>query len=349
MSRRANPTLIGSFVLGAVLLAVLGAALFSSDHLFARKFKAVMYFTGNVAGLNVGAPVNFRGVRVGTVTSVKLISHGPKQDLLIPVEVEFDAESVVRQDGKQTADVEKALRALIGRGLRAQLNVQSFVTGLLSIELDFHPDSEVRKVGRESALLEVPTVPSKIEQISETIKALDLQGLVSAVTQVVNDVRSITGSKDTKAAIKAASSTLKAVERLALKIESEIAPMTTELRATVAAARKAAEEAGKSFEKLSALAGSLDKLAGTANQEVPASAKQFRAMTKAIEKSFARASGAVAKIDSLVDVRSDVRQEFTNMMRELAAAARSIRALSEYLERHPEALVRGKGNQGGRR
>ncbi|MDH3240372.1 MAG: hypothetical protein OEO83_06870, partial [Alphaproteobacteria bacterium] len=188
--------------------------------------------------------------------------------------------------------------------------------------------------------------PSKVEQISETIKALDLQGLVSAFTHVVNDIRSITGSPDTKAAIKAASSTLKAVERLALKIESEVAPLTTELRATVTATRKAAEEAGTAFQRLSTLAGSMDKLAATANREVPASAKQFRAMTQAIEKSFARASGAVAKIDSLVDVRSDVRQEFTNMMRELAGAARSIRALSEYLERHPEALVRGKGNQG---
>jgi paraquat-inducible protein B len=346
MSRRANPTLIGTFVLGAVLLAVLGAALFSSDKLFARKFKAVMYFSGNVAGLNVGAPVNFRGVRVGTVTSVKLISYGPKQELLIPVQVEFDEESVVRQDGKQTADVEKALRALIGRGLRAQLNVQSFVTGLLSIELDFYPGNQARRVGRDSGMLEVPTVPSKIEQISETIKALDLQGLVSAVTQVVNDVRSITGSEDTKAAIKAASVTLKAVERLALKIEAEVVPMTQDLRATVGATRQAAEEAGKAFQSLTTLGGSMDKLANTANKEVPASAKQFRDMTKAIEKSFARAAGTIAKIDSLVDVRSDVRHEFTSMMRELAAAARSIRALSEYLERHPEALVRGKGNQG---
>jgi paraquat-inducible protein B len=346
MSRRANPTLIGSFVLGAVLLAVLGAALFSSEQLFARKFKGVMFFTGNVAGLNVGAPVNFRGVKVGTVTDVQLISYGPRQDLVIPVYVEFDADRVVRRDGKETTNIGAALTALIERGLRAQLNVQSFVTGLLAIELDFHPDSEKRLVKREPRYLEIPTIPSKIEQISETIKELNLQGLVNGITEIVAEIRNLTGSPDTKAAVKAAATTLKSFERLALKIEAEVVPMTQDLRATVGATKQAAEEAGKAFQRLTALAGSMDKLASTANKEVPASAKQFRDMTKAIEKSFARAAGTIAKIDSLVDVRSDVRQEFTSMMRELAGAARAIRAFSEYLERHPEALVRGKGNQG---
>lgn len=348
MSRRANPTLIGAFVLGAIALAIAGAALLSSEQLFARKYKAVMFFTGTVAGLNVGAPVNFRGVRVGTVTDVQLITYGPRQDLLIPVYVEFDANRVVRRDGEMTADIGKALRALIARGLRAQLNVQSFVTGLLSIELDFHPDTQPRLVGREKAYLEVPTIPSKIEQISETIQALDLQGLVSAFTAVVKDVRAITSSPDTKAVIKSASASLKAIERLARKIETEVGPLTEDLRTTVAQTRAAAAEATTAFKRIGALAQSMDKLADTANREVPATTKQFRAMTRAVERSFTRAQSAVAKIDSLVDARSDVRQEFTAMMRELAGAARAIRDLSEYLERHPEALVRGKNPQGAR-
>ena len=70
MSKRANPKIIGGFVIGAIVLIIAGVIVFSSGQLFIKKPKVIMYFKGSVKGLNVGAPVDFKGVQVGKVTEI---------------------------------------------------------------------------------------------------------------------------------------------------------------------------------------------------------------------------------------------------------------------------------------
>src|SRR5690348_13019885 len=91
MGSKINPTTIGAFVVGAVVLVVAGALLFGGGQFFQEKLPYVMFFDRSVTGLNVGAPVIFRGVQVGQVTEVGAIADpNPKTaDVVIRVKVEL--------------------------------------------------------------------------------------------------------------------------------------------------------------------------------------------------------------------------------------------------------------------
>src|SRR6516164_628273 len=90
MAQKANPKLIGVFVLGAIVLLVAGILAFGSGDYFAPKGKAVLLFQGSLAGLDVGSPVTFRGVRVGSVTNIVIQYNVIEQKLFIPVFIELN-------------------------------------------------------------------------------------------------------------------------------------------------------------------------------------------------------------------------------------------------------------------
>src|SRR3546814_17667601 len=84
MSRRASPTVVGSFFLGALGLLIAAVALFGSGMLFSEKRAYILYFEGSVAGLQIGSPVTVRGVRIGSVTEVRLLLDPGALVALIP-------------------------------------------------------------------------------------------------------------------------------------------------------------------------------------------------------------------------------------------------------------------------
>ncbi|MBW2268955.1 MAG: MCE family protein, partial [Deltaproteobacteria bacterium] len=132
MSKRANPAMTGAFVLGAVGLVIAGILIFGSGELLKTKYTYVMYFQGSVSGLAVGAPVEFRGVKVGD----------PKDlEIRIPVVVEFVQGSLHRL-GAEAQDSSANIARLVELGMRAQLQVQSLLTGQQMIALDIHEDDE---------------------------------------------------------------------------------------------------------------------------------------------------------------------------------------------------------------
>ena len=158
MSRRANPRAIGVFVLGALALLVAALAIFGGGRVFGPKETFVMFFEDDVGGLQVGAPVTFRGVRVGTVTDVRIRYDTDHQSVSIPVYVQLDRRQVVvagERGWEQTSE-------MIKRGLRAQLKMQSFVTGQVAVDLDFQPRTPARLVGIINNYPEIPTVRSSI-------------------------------------------------------------------------------------------------------------------------------------------------------------------------------------------
>ena len=169
MSKRANPKLIGGFVLGAIALVIIGLLAFGSGQYFAPKGKAVLYFAGSLAGLDVGSPVTFRGVKVGTVTKIVIQYDIREQKLRIPVYIELNPEKFQIVSGKRS---ETNINELVQRGLRAQLQIQSLVTGQTSVDFDFYPDTPIHMVAGETAELELPTIPSNIDMLKANLTAL---------------------------------------------------------------------------------------------------------------------------------------------------------------------------------
>ena len=85
-----KPALVGAFVLSGAALLVVAIMLFAGTHLFSRQHRAVTYFEGSVAGLEVGAPVTFRGVRIGSVTKIGLSINMKDLASRIPVYMVID-------------------------------------------------------------------------------------------------------------------------------------------------------------------------------------------------------------------------------------------------------------------
>ena len=159
MSEKKNSFLIGLFVLGAAALLLTGVVLFSSANFFAEKLKVVSFFNGSVKGLQVGASVTFRGVRIGQVEDVRIQLSSDKT-LRIPVIMTIFPEQVseIGNNNKHIFKSNKlALESMIDRGLTAQLEMESFVTGVLSVNLDFKAKSNKKLIGSFPDYTEIPT------------------------------------------------------------------------------------------------------------------------------------------------------------------------------------------------
>ena len=176
--KRANPAVIGGFIVGAVVLVIAGVMILGSGKLFTETIKCVMYFEGAIQGLYVGAPVNFRGVKVGSVTNIKMQLDRQNFNIRIPVIVEFPkgAGGTMEMLHADPRTLKDALAALIERGLQAQLQTESLLTGQLFIQLDLPPAMSPEAAPKEptfdpaTKLLEIPTVPTTLQEVSNTVR-----------------------------------------------------------------------------------------------------------------------------------------------------------------------------------
>jgi paraquat-inducible protein B len=164
---KANPAVIGGFVIGAIALIVIGLLVYGGAGWFVQRNKYVAYFPGSVKGLRVGAPVDFRGVTIGQVTEIRVLFNPQDVAASIPVIMEFDPSQIEVTGGGPTLSQGEA-EDLIKAGLRAQLQSQSLLTGLLFVNLDFHKDAPARLVGGDEPYPEIPTIPSGFEQLQQT-------------------------------------------------------------------------------------------------------------------------------------------------------------------------------------
>ncbi len=166
MSRRANPCMIGAFVLGAVGLGVAAVLVFGSGTFFEQRNPFVLYFDSSVKGLEVGSPVIFQGVEAGTVTTVNAIINFKTGVVAIPVYIE-----IVRGRVQVVGDpgVEGGVASEIKRGMRARLKSLSLITGKLYVDLDYYPDKPAVFKGFDPDTPEIPTIPSELEEIRATV------------------------------------------------------------------------------------------------------------------------------------------------------------------------------------
>ena len=162
-------------VVGSIATAIIALA---GNRFFTSQERVVMHFSGSVYGLQVGAPVVFRGVRVGSVESIEVFYDRASDSFSIPVVAALDSNAVGGLDGKRAdVDVGLALPALIKRGLSAQLATQSLLTGLLYVDLDLRPQRESSLRGTYQGLTEVPTTATAIQNLREQFEGMDFRAI----------------------------------------------------------------------------------------------------------------------------------------------------------------------------
>jgi paraquat-inducible protein B len=246
LNQRVSPTLIGAFVLGAVLLAVAAVVLIGSGRYFRRTYDFVLYFPGSVNGLRVGAPVKFRGVEIGSVEDIRLQLNRDQSVFRIPVIIGIDPEKITSLGGSETILNSPAeYQSAIDGGLRGQLQSESFVTGLLFVALDYFPDSpatfvQLPRTGK-FRYREIPTEPSSTEKarmaVSEVLTKLaesDLVGLVDSARQAVSELHQLVGSPDLKLTIRSVrdvagrlGEAATGVSQLAVGLDSNVSILTS--------------------------------------------------------------------------------------------------------------------------
>ena len=316
MAKQANRMMIGGFVVLAVIIMAASLVVFGSGKFFKKTNKYVLYFDESVKGLSVGAPVLFQGVQVGSVTSIILQADFVKMKTQIPVFIEIEPDRWKVQAGER--DYRKVAEKLIDMGLRAQLVMQSFITGQLMIELDFYPKSKVCYAPPEidkdyKDFIVIPTCKSTGERLAEALGDLDLKGIEKHLLSVLASVDRFVNNPDLTASLRYLKDTLQDARKLLTRVDRQVDPLANDVKKTV-----------KDFGKL---ANNIDTQVG--------------GVATGFDKTMSAARGVLSQDSPLM-------VELENALKEISAMSRSMRQLANYLDQHPEALIRGKGNSGGK-
>jgi phospholipid/cholesterol/gamma-HCH transport system substrate-binding protein len=354
MARKANPTVVGGFVVGAILLTVAAIFVFGSGRMFTDTTTYVLYFDGSIKGLNVGAPVTFRGVQVGAVTEIKIVADIDDFAIRIPIVVEIDRAVFTRVKGgvevegdeRISDDAGDLMDILVERGLRAELEMRSVVTGMLAVALDFQPDKPATLIGTDTPYPEIPTVRSGMAELSHTVSNLPIRALTTAVLDAVRAIERLVSSPEIAAGAKAANETLAAVRKLVEDIDKQIMPLGEGLTAAVSDARRLLQNVDKRVEPL---ATDVEAAVGDARKLITDVDKQVGLLVggllKAVEdtrSALAQAKRTLVSVEGVTTEGSAERTELARALREISKSARALRLLADQLERHPESLLHGK-------
>jgi len=359
MARRANPALIGAFVVGALTLAAAGLVIFGGGRLFRTTQTMVAYFQGSVKGVAIGAPVTFQGVKIGAVTNMRVVIDPKTLSITTPVFFEIDPERITQTSGTKVVfrkDLHR-YKVLLDHGLRAQLEMQSFVTGQVGVSLEFHPGTPVRLTGLSPDYTEIPTVPSDLDKLTDMLQRLPIADIMASAKDTLDSVRALVQSPETaetlrsaRAAVKRSEETLAAVEKLARNVDNQVVPMAAEVTATARSARSALAQAERTINQVGKTAdGALAQAQGTLARLEPTvevTLKDFQTLARGLDERVAKLSvsldRALSGADDMLSDGSPVRASLVTALDELAEAATSIRTLANYLERNPNSLVFGK-------
>lgn len=328
MNKRISPTMIGAFVVGAVALVVIAVIVFGSGRLFRQTRDFVLYFDNSVNGLRIGAPVKFKGVEVGSVKNILLQLGSDQQVNKIPVIIEIDLEKLTSRGARGDITVNETFRkAIADRGLRGQLAMESLVTGLLYVALDFLPGTPINLVQqgkRDYKYPEIPTLPTPFEQAKDAVtqiinklEEIDFKGLIASLDETVNGIKRTVNSPELQATIRSLQKTMPKIDEAVVSIHNLAVTLN---------------------ENSKNLAASLEQTSSDAR----ASMKQADEALRQAAETMKSAEAAVANIQTLSDPDAPIIYELGKSLREVSAAARSLRSLANYLDRNPSALIFGR-------
>ena len=331
MSKPVNKTVIGIFVVGAVALAVAAVMVVGSGKFLTKKQQYVMYFEDSVKGLSIGSPLMWRGVKIGSVTDISLIFDASKLTFIIPVYVEVDS-SKITSTGLAKLTQYAYLNALIEKGMRAQLETQSFVTGQLMINFAFFPDKPARFMGLDKSVLEVPTIPSTVEQLAKDIQNLPWKELFDNMHEAVEGINKIINSPATASTIKNMDQALGQANQVLNTINEEMRPTIEEIRPILNNFKETTLLVRNSATKVNDEALSGEK-------GVPA---QLEKTFESLQKVLAQSDATLQKDGGYCHGELLDRTQAGETMDELSRAGAAMRVLADFLQRHPEALIQGK-------
>jgi len=333
MSKQSNPTLIGAFVIGAVALIVVAVALLGGSEYFAKRLYYVAYFEESTKGLRVGSNVLLNGVRVGYVSDITLLVDQLSYDSLTQVTLEILPETLVITDVGEVVNTAARIEHISHNslvddaGLRAQLEIDSFITGTLVVSLKMQSDIAAVYRGENPPHQEIPTIPSSVQAILAKLRTwiekagedFDLEQIATRIGNILKGLDEITNSQDLRNALAGANKFINNQQVQALA--GNVAKTLDEVRGVMAEAQ--------------ALIGNADG--------------QLDTIVEDLGPAFERLAGVLKEAESTLSAANNqLRGETVQMyqlqatLEEVESAAAALREFFDYLERNPEALISGK-------
>jgi len=335
MSKPANKTVIGIFVVGAIALVVIAVVVLGSGKFFRKTFRAVCYFEGSVGGLNVGAPVVFRGVKVGSVKEVILRVETTNWNFTIPVYIEIDPHEF-EVIGTRSRHLGANLQRFIDRGLSATLETQSIVTGQMQVQIDFRPEKKAKfaeyKFDKETP--EIPTVPSPLQELAQKIQKLPIEEIFDKLSSTLDSIDKVVKSPEIPEAIRSMNLALGDIRKLAQNADNRIGTVASSIEGTVNDYGRLARNADSKIDTLSLGLGD--------------TIKEIQKAVSSIEKTLGEVQSTLAQAKQTLSEDSTLSYEITETLEEIQRGVRSIRLLADDLKRHPESAIWGKGKSGGK-
>ncbi|PWL67745.1 MAG: hypothetical protein DBY30_03470 [Verrucomicrobia bacterium] len=323
MKNKISPAAIGMFVMAASIIAVAAVMVFGAAKFFSRTENFISFFSESVNGLDVGAPLKYKGVKIGKVEGIFISSSKNIKESSVSVVYSIDIDQLRRKTGTDFKDYSDWMDEQIAEGLRAKLNYQSIVTGMLYIELDFIADKGEKydlKYGG-TRFKEIPAAKSGLSELAKgfektmaDVAKIDFAAIGQNVHSAIVKVNEKLDGIDAKAISDSAVSALKGVDELARN-----------------------KDVAESIKKLDALLSDSDALVNDARAEL----KKFSASGTSI---MARLDEVLRNVNSVVAPQSPFRYQIAVLLKTMNESMSYISNFTDYLQRNPNSLLRGKDN-----
>lgn len=329
MRKKINPFFIGIFIVSAVLIFLAAGTVVLRGKFIKKSTPFVLYFNGSLNGLDIGSPVKFRGVRIGSVKNVN-VSFDKNQGLAsTPVVIEID-NAVFNQNSKKSfshSEEREFYRKQILQGLSAKLAMESIVTGKLFVELDYYPASKVRIYGDNSMpYTQIPSISSEIQtilSIFKNISEINFQKISESLSSVLSSANEKICALDTATLNSHLSSILKKIDNLLTS--PSVKSAIDGIQPTLVKFREFLSQASHSIEHLES---------------------DFHLITQKFQETCPKIDHVCDDVSSLLNPHSEVRKSTQNLILELTKTIQKIRHFIEMLEKNPNALLVGIKNEG---
>ena len=317
MGKKISPAVIGAFVVASLAILIVTLVVVGAGKMFRRPTRFICMFTGNLNGLKIGAPVKVRGVQIGEVSAIRLRIHPSEGEtragykgFRLPVIIDLDPK-MLEERGAAAALDQRGVQGWIKRGMRAQLQTESLLTGLLYIDLDLHKGTEPNFILQPGGpYQEIPTVPTDLAQLQEHLmetldrfEKIDFKGLIDSITDAANSIKSLASSSDLretlqslKGTVAGLNQTIVAAHRVLNDAHAQIGPLVTDLRET----------------------------------------------SNETDKTLKGVQATLNKLQQGLDPDAPLLVHLNQTLESLDETSQSMGELADYLQRNPGALVRGR-------
>jgi paraquat-inducible protein B len=318
MSRSANPVTVGAFVIGTIVLALALAIFFGGGNWLSSRERFVLIYDTSIKGLNIGAPVTIKGVKIGEVVDIKAHMYENSSSVLNSVVIEVDPNALEREGSTSDAEL---MDELIKRGLRAQLRLQSLLTAMLYVDVDFHPDKPAQYKDVKTRYKQLPTTPTDLEQLTRDLEAIDINKLGENFQQIVNGVNELINDKALQHLGQDVSDTLASVRAAADQLNRQSQAFGDRTEPLLVSGQQTLQELNRTLPQLTS--------------ELEPTLIALRHASESLQKTSANTTYLTSD-DSPLIYRLDRAADSVNK------AAEQVYRLTDALERQPESLIYGK-------